>query len=220
MAIKTCRLKQSSQKTKQKTAKKISVKETIEKVVDTVKKPFSTQKDSQQTKGKSRKKEKIYIDVDEDQQINKPIQNSSNQSKQKFSPDVPFAESSSRASHSQFFYANDVAIDNFDDQQLYVHLAGKYPGLLASEESELAKRNAIIEMLNDTLTMQKILEDYNMTILDFFKFLFRLCPSVFKGLFVKKIQKTIQDKPYAKSLRFGNYSFSRNKKQTRRCSIF
>ena len=52
-------------------------------------------------------------------------------------------------------------------------------------------------MLNDVDVMQAILKEYNMTVLDFFKFLFRLCPSVFKGLFVKKVQKTIKDKPYA-----------------------
>ena len=50
-----------------------------------------------------------------------------------------------------------------------------------------AKKNAIISILNDLELMQKILDEYNMTVLDFFKFLFRLCPSVFRGLFIKKI---------------------------------
>lgn len=42
-------------------------------------------------------------------------------------------------------------------------------------------------MLQDVEYMQSILDGYDMTILDFFRFLFRLCPSVFKGLFVKKV---------------------------------
>lgn len=88
---------------------------------------------------------------------------------------------------SKFFYAVDLDINSNDDKQLYELLAKKYPGIHASESNETNKRNAIVNILNDVDLMQKILEDYNMTILDFFKFLFRLCPSVFKGLFVKKI---------------------------------
>ena len=50
--------------------------------------------------------------------------------------------------------------------------------------------------------MLNILDSYNMTVLDFFKFLFRLCPSVFKGFFVKKVQKTLKTKKYAKTVKF------------------
>ena len=62
-----------------------------------------------------------------------------------------------------------------------------YPGLLATEENEKAKRMSIVNMLSNEKFMEQVLKDYNMTILDFFKFLFRLCPSVFKGLFIRKI---------------------------------
>ncbi|MBP5785449.1 MAG: hypothetical protein J6W16_07710 [Methanobrevibacter sp.] len=64
------------------------------------------------------------------------------------------------------------------------------------------KRKAMINLLNDNDFMANILENYNMTILDFFRFLFRLCPSVFKGFFVKKVQKTLKNKKYAKSIKF------------------
>lgn len=63
----------------------------------------------------------------------------------------------------------------------------QFPGLLATEKNDNARKNAILSMLNDIEFMDDVLEQYNMTILDFFKFLFRLCPSTFKGMFVRKL---------------------------------
>ena len=71
--------------------------------------------------------------------------------------------------------------------QLYEFITTTHPGLSEHETNETTKRNAIVNLLNDANLMNRILDEYNMSILDFFKFLFRLCPSVFKGLFIKKI---------------------------------
>ena len=76
-------------------------------------------------------------------------------------------------------------------------IAKQFPGLLATEKNDHARKNAMLDMLNDIDFMNDVLEQYNMTILDFFKFLFRLCPSTFKGMFVKKLQNAVKDKPYA-----------------------
>lgn len=216
--------KQSTKKQKkvEKINKKISLQQAFGKVVDVVKKPFSGQKSKSKPQKKTRR-EKILVDNFKPQ---KNIDSSNTQQAQtviqqdKSYVDVPFAESTSGATYSKFFYSNEYTIDNFDDPQLYDVLSQKYPGLLASEESEVVKRNAIITLLNDVEVMQKILEKYNMTVLDFFKFLFRMCPSVFKGLFVKKVQKTLKDKPYAQSIKFGKYHFARKKSSSKKCSIF
>lgn len=76
-------------------------------------------------------------------------------------------------------------------------MSKQFPGLLASEKNDHARKNAILDMLDDLEFMHDVLEQYNMTILDFFKFLFRLCPSTFKGMFVRKLQNVLKDKPYA-----------------------
>lgn len=102
-------------------------------------------------------------------------------------PDVPFAESDTMMSTSKLFYSNERFIDTYDDEKIYESISRQYPGLLASEHNEQVKRKSIIDMLQDVDYMQSILDGYDMTILDFFRFLFRLCPSVFKGLFVKKV---------------------------------
>ena len=222
--------KQSTKKQKkvEKINKKISLQQAFGKVVDVVKKPFSGQKSKSKPQKKTRR-EKILVDNSKPQKNSKPYKNTDSNKTQKPQTvaqqdnsyvDVPFAESTSGATYSKFFYSNEYTIDNFDDHQLYEVLSQKYPGLLASEESEVVKRNAIITLLNDVEVMQKILEKYNMTILDFFKFLFRMCPSVFKGLFVKKVQKTLKDKPYAQSIKFGKYRFARKKSSSKKCSIF
>ena len=216
--------KQSTKKQKkvEKINKKISLQQAFGKVVDAVKKPFSGYKSKSKQQKKTRR-EKILVDNFKPQ---KNVDSSKTQQSQTVPQqdnsyvDVPFAESTSGATYSKFFYSNEYTIDNFDDPQLYEVLSQKYPGLLASEESEVVKRNAIITLLNDVEVMQKILEKYNMTILDFFKFLFRMCPSVFKGLFVKKVQKTLKDKPYAQSIKFGKYHFARKKSSSKKCSIF
>ena len=218
------RQKQSTKKQKkvEKINKKISLQQAFGKVVDVIKKPFSRQKSKSKLQKKPRR-EKILVDDFKPQKnadSSKTQQPYTIQQQDKPYVDVPFAESTSGATYSKFFYSNDYLIDNFDDPQLYEVLSQKYPGLLASEESEIVKRNAIITLLNDVEMMQKILEQYSMTVLDFLKFLFRMCPSVFKGLFVKKVQKTLKDKPYAQSIKFGKYRFARKKSSSKKCSIF
>lgn len=101
--------------------------------------------------------------------------------------DVPFAENSATTQLSKFFYSNDRFIETFDDPQLYDAITKHYPGILATEQRGQVKRKAILDLLGDIDFMNSILEDYNMTIMDFFRFLFRLCPSIFKGFFVKKV---------------------------------
>lgn len=216
--------KQSTKKQKkvEKINKKISLQQAFGKVVDVVKKPFSGQKSKSKLQKKTRRERILVDDIkpQKNEDSNKTQQPQTVPQRDNSYADVPFAESTSGATYSKFFYSDEYAIDNFDDPQLYEVLSQKYPGLLASEESEVVKRNAIITLLNDVEVMQKILEKYNMTILDFFKFLFRMCPSVFKGLFVKKVQKTLKDKPYAQSIKFGKYHFARKKSSSKKCSIF
>ena len=100
---------------------------------------------------------------------------------------MPFAENSSTTQVSKFFYTSDAFFDTLDDYQLYESLSKMYPGLHASVIDEQVKRKTIVDLLEDSDAMAKILDSYNMDVQDFFRFLFRLCPSVFKGLFVKKV---------------------------------
>lgn len=88
---------------------------------------------------------------------------------------------------SSFFCTSDAFFDTLDDQQLYKSLVVQYKGLDAAVTSEREKRDDIIRMLENEDFIEQLLETYNMDVFDLFKFLFRLCPSVFKGLFVRKV---------------------------------
>lgn len=88
---------------------------------------------------------------------------------------------------SKFFYSNEKFIETFDDNDLYEAITTKYPGIIAMQSTDQEKRKTIIDILNDIEFMQHIFDNYHMNIMDFFRFLFRLCPSVFKGFFIKKI---------------------------------
>lgn len=100
---------------------------------------------------------------------------------------MPFAESTSGATYSNFFYSNSYAIDNLDDRLLHSVLASKYPEFLESEPSLTAKRHATLQLLEDVDFMDNLLHAFSMQLPDFLKFLFRLCPSMFKGIFVRQV---------------------------------
>lgn len=101
--------------------------------------------------------------------------------------DVPFAENKLMTNVSSFFYTSDAFFDTLDDQQLYKLLIVQYKGLDAAVTNEREKRDDIIRMLENEDFIESLLKMYNMDVFDLFKFLFRLCPSVFKGLFIRKV---------------------------------
>ena len=207
------RKKQQKTKKQKNLDKKASLKDAINKIVDVVKKPFSKKNGKDQRKNRSQK-EKILISQKDEIQNQDSIDSISYENEQQqIQQDIPFAENSTITQLSKFFYSNDKFIETFDDEQLYDAITKHYPGLLANESNEQTKRKTVIDLLNNNEFMSNILENYNMTILDFFKFLFRLCPSIFKGFFVKKVQKTLKTKKYAKSVKFSQYNFSRRRKK-------
>lgn len=123
--------------------------------------------------------------------------------------DVPFGETTPMSQVSKFFCSMDTYLDNMNDWEIYDSIQMKYPGLSINEQNESVRKKAIIDMVQDEQFINDILSLYDMNILDFFRFMFRLCPSLFKGLFLKRIQSIVADKQYAKSIRFGNYTFKR-----------
>ena len=134
------------------------------------------------------------------------------QQRKEIEVDVPFAESSSCSeltTSMKFFYSNDRFIDTFDDMHIYEQLCKHYPALHAEQKNMQHKRHAILDLLQDQQLISNLKEQYNMDIFDIIKFLFRLCPSLFKGIFVKKIQNTIKNQPYAKKLKKHEYKIAK-----------
>lgn len=140
---------------------------------------------------------------------NDSIINSYKKHSNKKNADIPFGETTPMSQVSKFFCSIDSYLDNMNDWEIYDTIKMKYPGISIEETNDTIRKKAIIEMVQDDAFITDVLELYDMNILDFFRFMFRLCPSLFKGLFLKRVQSIVADKQYAKSIRFGNYTFKR-----------
>ena len=170
---------QKNKKPRRQRRKNISLKDAITKVVEAVKHPFSKKSKTLSSKDK----------LDNAKDLN------ANRNKHKH--DVPFAESSTISNDSKFFCTSEKFFSTMDDYYIYECISKQYPSLLESEANEQTKRKTIIALLENENELNELLDTYNMNIQEFFAFLFRLCPSIFKGLFIKKIQKIIDKKKYA-----------------------
>ena len=103
---------------------------------------------------------------------------------------MPFAESRSSSELTtslKFFYSNDRFIDTFDDIHIYEQICKDYPALNENHKNLQQKRHAIIDLLSNEDYMNNLKESYGMSPFDVVSFLFRICPSLFKGIFVKKV---------------------------------
>ncbi len=138
---------------------------------------------------------------------------------EKFIDELHELQKCQTSQNSKFFYSNDKFIDTFDDKQLYKSIINKYPQFKLIGTTDSNNRKVLVQMLDDTVFINEILTKYNINIHDFFVFIYRIYPSMFNGLFVKKIQKTIENKNYAKKIKYSNYKHARPTKKSRRFKL-
>lgn len=98
---------------------------------------------------------------------------------------------------TNFFYTNDKFLNSFEDAEMIQYIQASFPNFKSIDANDMIVRKTIIDMLNDSKFMNKFLKYYNIDIFEFFKFLYRVEPSVFKGLFLKRVQKAVKYKKYA-----------------------
>lgn len=104
-----------------------------------------------------------------------------------------------------FFYTNDKFINSFEDREMCAFIKERYPSFDLEQSDDQIIKKTITVMLNDQKFMCQFLEYYNINIFDFFKFLFRLEPSIFKSPFIKRIQKAMKYKKYATCIKKSKY---------------
>lgn len=107
--------------------------------------------------------------------------------KQQIPPPPPSADSS-------FFYSNVNQLDQLDDHLFFESIFAKYPQLetLSEEEADdLALKEAITALLSDEAFVDRLLNYFRLTQYDFFKLICQRWGLVFKGMFLRKIQKLI-----------------------------
>ena len=96
-----------------------------------------------------------------------------------------------------FFYTNDKFITRFEDDDILNYLKARYPLFMKDPSDLQCQKKQILDMLQNAHFMDELLSYYDIDIYEFFKFLFRLEPDLFKGSFLKRIQKAMRYKKYA-----------------------
>lgn len=96
----------------------------------------------------------------------------------------------------QFFYTNDKYFTQFDDKEIVAAVQQKYPDFMREGISDSELKKAIVVILQDTSFMNAVLEFFNMSIQDFFKFIFRCDTSIFKGPYLSKLQRILRENGY------------------------
>ena len=107
---------------------------------------------------------------------------------------------------TNFFYSDDKFVNAFEDDDIIQRIQIAYPEFDRRHSDDSTMKRMIITVLEDVEFMTDLLEQYNMTILDFFKFLYRQESSLFKTVFIQRIQRAITNKPYA-TIKTGDYQF-------------
>lgn len=90
-----------------------------------------------------------------------------------------------------FFYTNDKYFTQSDDCEIMKTLKEKYPRFMKDGQTDAELKQTIVAILQDKEFILEVLEFYNLNIQDFFKFMFRLDTTIFKGPFLAKLQKIV-----------------------------
>ena len=72
-----------------------------------------------------------------------------------------------------------------------------FPGFMQDSKNVQSQKKMIISMLSDSKFMDAFLSRYDMLVTDFFAFIYRIEPDIFKGSFLKKIYNAMKYKKYA-----------------------
>lgn len=124
--------------------------------------------------------------------------------------DEPSSLARAAAEHpvSNFFYSDEKWIAAFEDEEIMEYIRQFFPCIDPKSSNDQAVRREIVEMLSDEDFMTELMSRYSMTVLDFFKLMYRTLPMIFRGMFVARVQKTVRGRKYAE-LRTADYAFRR-----------
>lgn len=153
--------------------KNVSIREIAGKVVDVVKKPFG---------GKGGRKPKLTPAEQKQAEAKARL---AELEKEQVSPEQSYSNIAS--AFSSFFYTDEKFITQFEDNEILTYVRMSHPEFDPKAGDESRLRKAILSLLDDSKFVSGLMDRYGMTVFDFFKFLFRMEPSVFKGAFITKV---------------------------------
>lgn len=92
--------------------------------------------------------------------------------------------SSMASAMNGFFYTDDGFVDSFEDGEILRYIRSRFPEYVPNSENPFEAKRALLSMLGDSRFMTGLLKRYDMNVLDFFRFMFRLDPELFRGVFI------------------------------------
>lgn len=95
-----------------------------------------------------------------------------------------------------FFCSNDKYFNSCDDSEMIEMIQAKYPSFMRYGTDDNEIKRTLILLFQDKPFVDEFLQFYNITIQDFFKFIFRNEMSVFKGPYISKVSKILKDVGY------------------------
>lgn len=116
----------------------------------------------------------------------------------KLETDITTAISNADGIQNSFFYTDESFIIDFDDRQILNYIQIKFPNFGINSNYPIFKQN-IFNFLEDDKFVQTVMSRFELNSNELFKFMFRLEPSVFKGIFMKKVKELILNKKYFKN---------------------
>lgn len=99
------------------------------------------------------------------------------------------------AVNSSFFYTNDKAFDALDNDEILKSIVADFSGL-STENTDSTIKKALIELLQNETYVTKTLTYYHITIFELFKIFHKNYASIFKGPYLKKLKKELENKSY------------------------
>ena len=100
-----------------------------------------------------------------------------------------------------FFYTSDKFISQFEDKDIIEDIQKEYPMFMSQKATDSEMKKTICEFIQDKKFIETLMAQYDMTIMDFLKFIFRLDIGIFKGAFLTKIGKIVNNAGYDVKLR-------------------
>lgn len=93
-----------------------------------------------------------------------------------------------------FFYSNKKFFDSYEDNDILEYIKSKYPEFTSVYPNKY--KECIIAMIQNKKFVEQLLCTYDMNIQQFFMFIFKNDISIFKGPFVAKVSKIINQMNY------------------------
>jgi len=113
----------------------------------------------------------------------------------KLEDDVTAVIAGTETGQNNFFCTDEPFITRFDDKEILHYIQKRMPLFGISPGSQSFKQS-IFDFLEDDDFTELVMDEFDLSPDDMFKFLFRLDPFVFKGMFMKRIREIVLRKQY------------------------